>query len=276
MSASSAQRVHKVSVGPLPSWLDARRLLGDGFELVQDARGGVTAEAVLPGAAAADVSARMRGLGFDGHRVVCEVEPPLDRKLVRRARTLDAARRRDITAGFTRRGVRVDVEGRYSLTPEALALQLGARARGLHVVDAGCGVGGNAIGFARGGATVTAIELDERRLELARHNAGVYGVAEQIRFIRGDATRVVPELDADVLFVDPPWGTDWNRVGTGLDDLPLLAALLPLAAAFDALWIKVPPSFDTHALPNARAQAVFGEAAGDRQRVKFLWLSQQR
>ena len=51
------------------------------------------------------------------------------------------------------------------------------------VVDACCGSGGNTLGFARAGCSVTAIDLEPERIDAeARHNAQLYGVAERVRF----------------------------------------------------------------------------------------------
>ena len=76
-----------------------------------------------------------------------------------------------------------------------------------------------------------------------------------------------------MLFVDPPWGPDWNRTCTPLSALPLLHELLPTAIErFDRVWAKVPPSFDPHTTPKARPEAWFGHAPGDRHRVKFVLL----
>lgn len=273
-------RLHQVRVGPLPDWLDVRRLLGPTDELEGTwalSRGdhGLDAVAALGGTEAADVAARLRGLGFDGRPVAYEVDPPLSRSLVRRARTHDAARRRATTPSFTRAGTRHDDVGRMSLTPELLAMRMAAWARGRRVVDAGCGIGGNAIAFARAGCSVVAIEADADRLALARHNAGVYGVAEKIEFVHGDALALVSEHRdaAAILFVDPPWGADWPRDRCGLADLPLLAALLPHASGYGELWAKLPPSFETSQVIQAgqgSVAAMFGEAQGDRRRVKFV------
>lgn len=273
--------VHQVRVGPLPDWLDVVRLLGptgqpDGAWQLSRTDQAVWAQAALHSADAADLAARLRGLGFDGQPLVCEIVPSLSRSLVRRARTDDARRRRATTPGFDRPGTRDDEIGRMSLTPEPLALRMAAWAQGRAVVDAGCGIGGNSIAFARAGCRVVAIEADRERLALARHNAAVYGVAKQIEFVHGDALALVPERrDGEaILFVDPPWGADWPRDRCGLAQLPLLGALLPHAAGYAALWAKLPPSFATQELlacnPTGRADAFFGEAQGDRRRVKFV------
>src|SRR5690606_10608290 len=112
----------------------------------------------------------------------------------------------------------------------------GRRYAGRDVIDATCGAGGNAIGFARAGCAVVAVDADAGRLAQARHNAAVYGVADRIRFVHGRAQDVV--TTGDVLFLDPPWGADWDRARTTVGDLPPLAELLPLAAGFDTTLIK--------------------------------------
>lgn len=262
---------HHVWVRNLPPWCDPRRLLGPG-DWTFEGRG---AFAELATFAAADLDARLRGVGIGGGLLEVEITPPLPRAAVRAARTTDARRRREASPGFTRPGVRLDEEGKVSLTPEALALTLGERAGGRSVVDAGCGAGGNSIGFARAGCRVVALERDPTRLADARHNARVYGVADRIVFHRGSAEALLPTLSADLLFVDPPWGLHWDRARTGLADLPLLALALT-APGFPEVWAKVPPSFEVREVPGAQAEAVYGVGAGDGRRVKFVWLRVRR
>lgn len=262
---------HRVAVSPLPPWVDRTRLLGDGDWVLTDGR----ADATLDTARAADVAARLRGVGLDGVPLLVDIAPPLSRTAVRAARTEDARRRRDTTPGFTTRGTTLDDEGRWSLTAEPLAARIGREAKRLigaggHVIDAGCGAGGNTIGFARAGLRVTAVEQDGVRLAHARHNAAVCGVSG-VEFLHGDAAALLSTRTADLVFLDPPWGTTWSRDRTTLADLPALDTLLPAArAAAPHVWVKLPPSFATAELPGARWAAVFGEADGDRQRVKFV------
>ncbi|XP_020167823.1 uncharacterized protein [Aegilops tauschii subsp. strangulata] len=105
------------------------------------------------------------------------------------------------------RGVRMDAEGWYSATPEAIAAAQAARAApaGL-VLDAFAGVGGNSIQFAARGCYVVAVEIDPRKVELARHNARIYGVEDMIEFVVGDFFLLAPYLKADLVFLSPPWG----------------------------------------------------------------------
>jgi hypothetical protein len=260
-----------VRVSPIPRWLDWQRLLGPGsWSSSELPSGHLTLQASLERSVAADLAARLRGVGIGGARLSLEILPPLHRRDLRRASTEEARRYRERSPGFTRASARLDDEARLSLTPEALALALGERARGLRVIDACAGAGGNAIGFARAGCTVTAIEINENRLAMAQHNAGLYGVAHRIKFICGNACTIVPELEADLLFIDPPWGERYNKERVTLEDLPPSRQILERAPQILKQWLKVPPSFDPSTLPGCRVEAMFGAAPGDERRVKFL------
>lgn len=74
------------------------------------------------------------------------------------------------------------------------------------LIDAFCGVGGNAIQFAFTCERVIAIDIDPVKIALAQHNATVYGLKDRIEFIVGDYMQLIPHLKADVVFLSPPWG----------------------------------------------------------------------
>ncbi|NXO73927.1 TGS1 synthase, partial [Phainopepla nitens] len=107
-------------------------------------------------------------------------------------------------------GIKLDREGWFSVTPEKIAEHIAVRVSQSFncdiIVDAFCGVGGNAIQFALTSKSVIAIDIDAEKLRLARHNAEVYGVAERIHFLRGDYMALAAGLRADVVFLSPPWG----------------------------------------------------------------------
>lgn len=275
-AAQPPERLHEVRVYGIPLWVDAARLLGEGQWSFAKGATNVTASGKLPRAAAARLQERLRNASLGGENTLVHVTPALSRTVVREARLEEARARRDKTPGFLLRGTRVDDEGRFSLTPEALAMDIAARVRGGSVVDACTGAGGNAIAFARAGLEVTALELSKERLALARHNARVYGVEDRIRFVAGDARELLPTLKADLLFLDPPWGEDYDRRRSTADDLPLAGELLRCApvANFARVWLKAPPSFDPRSLEGATADmkvhALFGAGAGDFHRVKML------
>ena len=62
--------------------------------------------------------------------------------------------------------------------------------RGKKVLEIGCGIGTDTINFARHGAHVTAIELSEESLRLARQQAKIYDLQDQIQFYCGDAEKL--------------------------------------------------------------------------------------
>ncbi|XP_061925683.1 trimethylguanosine synthase-like [Entelurus aequoreus] len=108
-------------------------------------------------------------------------------------------------------GIRLDREGWFSVTPEKIAEHIALRvacnfSHAQLVIDAFCGVGGNAIQFALAGKRVLAVDIDPLRLDLARHNAAVYGVERHIDFVQGDFLQLAPRLRGDVVFLSPPWG----------------------------------------------------------------------
>ncbi|MCO5582325.1 hypothetical protein L7F22_036219 [Adiantum nelumboides] len=103
-------------------------------------------------------------------------------------------------------GVQLDEEGWFSVTPEAIAKHQAGRCKGGLIIDAFTGVGGNAIQFALAGYHVVAIENDPKRIEYAHHNAKIYGVANRIDFVLGDFFCVSSSMQADVVFLSPPWG----------------------------------------------------------------------
>uniref|UniRef100_A0A2C9M2F9 Trimethylguanosine synthase n=1 Tax=Biomphalaria glabrata TaxID=6526 RepID=A0A2C9M2F9_BIOGL len=94
----------------------------------------------------------------------------------------------------------------FSVTPESIAAHIAERCQCDIIVDAFCGAGGNTIQFAFTCNKVIAIDIDQTKLDLAKHNAEVYGVADRIEFIHGDFQQLAPSLKADVVFLSPPWG----------------------------------------------------------------------
>uniref|UniRef100_A0A182JU33 Trimethylguanosine synthase n=1 Tax=Anopheles christyi TaxID=43041 RepID=A0A182JU33_9DIPT len=103
-------------------------------------------------------------------------------------------------------GIRLDRESWFSVTPEKVATHTAERCRSDLIIDAFCGCGGNTIQFAFSCQKVIAIDIDPKKIEMAKHNAAVYGVADRIEFIVGDFMQLVDRLKADVVFLSPPWG----------------------------------------------------------------------
>ncbi|KAL0591741.1 hypothetical protein ABG067_000884 [Albugo candida] len=117
-------------------------------------------------------------------------------------------------------GIEMDYESWYSVTPQAIAEHIAERVRCGTVVDLFAGCGGNTIQLALTCHHVIAVEIDPDRIQKAKHNAKVYGVSDRIEWICGDALQVLSKLQADVIFLSPPWGgLNYNRDLYTLEDM---------------------------------------------------------
>ncbi|CAJ1972695.1 unnamed protein product [Sphenostylis stenocarpa] len=103
-------------------------------------------------------------------------------------------------------GVKMDEEGWFSVTPEAIAQHQAIRCASGMIIDCFTGVGGNSIQFARQCGHVIGIDIDPVKIDYARHNAAIYGVVDKIDFIVADFFLLAPKLKADTVFLSPPWG----------------------------------------------------------------------
>ncbi|KAJ3907964.1 Tgs1 protein [Lentinula edodes] len=136
-----------------------------------------------------------------------------------------AQRERFFSLYSTPPGCLLDEEGWYSVTPERIANQIAERCRCDTILDAFCGVGGNAIAFAKTCQRVIALDISPTRLALARHNAQIYGVAQHIEFILADyisfaemylsSPKAAASRKIDVVFLSPPWGGPSYLSGSG-------------------------------------------------------------
>lgn len=100
-------------------------------------------------------------------------------------------------------GVKVDVGSWTECVMERIAKCISKRCKNVKVLDAFCGVGGTAIQLARH-CRVLALDLDPVKVEYAKHNANVYGVAEKMTFLQGDFMALSSQLRTDVVFLDLP------------------------------------------------------------------------
>jgi ubiquinone/menaquinone biosynthesis C-methylase UbiE len=84
-----------------------------------------------------------------------------------------------------------EVEARkYLVEPHIPAFAEFERWSGQRVLEVGCGIGTDAINFARAGAKLTAVDLSGESLRIAQERAEVMGVADRIRFVQADAERL--------------------------------------------------------------------------------------
>jgi trimethylguanosine synthase len=155
------------------------------------------------------------------------------------------------------RGIQTDAVGLYSVTPEKtakeIAKEIRSEVKAETIVDAFCGIGGTAIAFAGVSRKIYAIDTDHGRLDMARHNAGIYG-RDNIEFIQGDFLMLAPQLKADAVFLDPPWGGPAfaEKPRFKLSDFsPDGRQLLEIAFQhFPRVILRVPAQFDFTELSN--------------------------
>jgi 2-polyprenyl-3-methyl-5-hydroxy-6-metoxy-1,4-benzoquinol methylase len=84
-----------------------------------------------------------------------------------------------------------EVEARkYFVEPHIPRFAEFDRWNGKKVLEIGCGIGTDTINFARAGAQVTAIDLTEQSLEVARQRAKVFGLEDRIRFLQANAEKL--------------------------------------------------------------------------------------
>lgn len=97
-----------------------------------------------------------------------------------------------------------EVEARkYFVEPHIPRFAEFERWRSKKVLEIGCGIGTDTINFARHGAVVTALELSENSLEIARKRAQAFGLQDRIRFYQGNAeelTKIVPVASYDLIY----------------------------------------------------------------------------
>lgn len=92
---------------------------------------------------------------------------------------------------------------RYFVEPHIPTFAEFDRWAGKRVLEIGCGIGTDTIRFARAGAIVTAVDLSEESLEIARRRAEVYGFADRIQCYCADAetlAEVVPSEPYDLVY----------------------------------------------------------------------------
>jgi len=97
-----------------------------------------------------------------------------------------------------------EVEARkYLVEPHIPGFAQFERWAGQRVLEIGCGIGTDTISFARHGARVTAIDLSEQSLKVARLRAKVYGLEDRIEFHQGHAeelSRFLPVAPYDLVY----------------------------------------------------------------------------
>jgi 2-polyprenyl-3-methyl-5-hydroxy-6-metoxy-1,4-benzoquinol methylase len=97
-----------------------------------------------------------------------------------------------------------EVEQRkYFVEPHIPQFAEFARWRDKRVLEIGCGIGTDTMNFARSAASVSAVDLSENSLEMARKRAEVYGLTGRIHFFHGSAEQldqIMPAETFDLIY----------------------------------------------------------------------------
>jgi 2-polyprenyl-3-methyl-5-hydroxy-6-metoxy-1,4-benzoquinol methylase len=97
-----------------------------------------------------------------------------------------------------------EVESRkYLVEPHIPIFAEFDRWNGKKVLEIGCGIGTDTINFARCGAEVTAVDLSDNSLDLARKRSKVFGFEDKITFFKANAERLsdtVPVETYDLVY----------------------------------------------------------------------------
>jgi predicted RNA methylase len=128
------------------------------------------------------------------------------------------------------KGVLLDTESWYSITPEIIAKHIAQRClqqfnkndKKINIVlDCFCGCGGNSIAMAEICNNLLAIDIDPDKIKKIAHNAEIYGVSGNIIPICNDVYKVLNALknkkadndigiqspdNIDIIVLSPPWG----------------------------------------------------------------------
>ncbi len=103
---------------------------------------------------------------------------------------------------------------------------------------------------------VVGIELDSKRVSMARKNAEIYGVDKKVKFIKGSVLDpdLLNRLSADIVFLDPGWSTrkmDRSSHVSSIDDTkPSLRQMVTLARKYltHKIVTRVPATFSVSEL----------------------------
>tara|TARA_Y100000389_G_scaffold94654_1_gene91285 strand:- start:208 stop:834 length:627 start_codon:yes stop_codon:yes gene_type:complete len=119
------------------------------------------------------------------------------------------------------------------------------------ITDATSGIGGNTAIFSTRFKHVNAIEIDNSRFSMMKHNMSLYS-SKNITYHNTDYLKICWTLSQDAIFIDPPWG----GASVHLDKKPILSLSgIPIEYICKRLIdnvkliaLKVPVTYDVQTL----------------------------
>lgn len=159
---------------------------------------------------------------------------------------------------FTRDGLQ---QATRRIVADRRAARLAADPSVRDVADLCCGVGSDAVAFARVGLSVYAVDADPQTVEVARANMVALGVCDRVQVVHADATSV-DLAGFDAVFCDPARRAGGRRVFDPSAYSPSWRFLSGLGARVPRTVLKLGPGID-HALIPAGVEAEWVSLAGE-------------
>ncbi|MCM1504264.1 MAG: RsmD family RNA methyltransferase [Muribaculum sp.] len=149
---------------------------------------------------------------------------------------------------------------------------------GIKVLDMTSGLGIDAIHLARGGISVTAVDIDERVAEALSHNVKVLGLSDKVTALWADSTDYIRQTSDrfDAVFIDPARrGDNGQRLFSLSDCHPNVVSRLPhILNLAPLLIVKASPMLDltqtARDLPGITALYVVGTNTECRELVAVV------
>jgi 16S rRNA G966 N2-methylase RsmD len=154
--------------------------------------------------------------------------------------------------GLDRNKLQLTTIGEYSITHHEVSSEISKIIRDqmkgkgdLVITDATAGMGGDTIVFAHDFEKVNAVEMNELHCKVLKNNIGVYGLTN-VNVICGDYTKMMDEIEQDLLYIDAPFG---GRSYKEVDKLQLCLGSMNVADITNKVKaklvaLKVPHNFD--------------------------------
>lgn len=123
-----------------------------------------------------------------------------------------------------------------------------------HIVDGTACNGGDTLSFLQAFSRVTAVEMDVTQYAALQHNMKVYGHGNKsyLTLLQDDFTQVYKQLNASVVYLDPPWGGPdyklFKELMLDMSDQPVDEVVHDILRQSDAklVAVKVPNNFAFH------------------------------
>ena len=116
------------------------------------------------------------------------------------------------------KGIKLDKESWYSVTPEELSEYIALKIQDKSVIDAFCGAGGNTIQFSRFCKQIKSIDIDSVKIDYCKNNMKIYeeyynennsitnNNTNNVELIQSDFLNTNIDTNYDHIFLSPPWG----------------------------------------------------------------------